>query len=110
MLENPPVLTQQWRMADGSDERVVRVSIEGRVQGVAYRAWTVAEARRRGLSGWVRNRRDGSVEALFIGPAPAVAAMVGACEQGPPAARVAAVRPHPATHDGSSGFEQRPSE
>ena len=49
----------------------VRVVISGRVQGVWYRGWTVDEARARGLDGWVRNRRDGSVEAVFQGPAAA---------------------------------------
>ena len=51
-----------------SDTITVRVRISGRVQGVWYRGWTVDEARRLGLSGWVRNRRDGSVEAVFSGP------------------------------------------
>ena len=45
----------------------VHVSIEGRAQGVWYRAWTVEQAEKRSLSGWVRNRRDGSVEAVFSG-------------------------------------------
>jgi acylphosphatase len=48
--------------------RAAHVRIVGRVQGVGYRAWTVDEARRRGLSGWVRNRSDGDVEAVFSGP------------------------------------------
>ena len=64
------------------------VVIRGRVQGVGYRAWTEVTALERGLQGYVRNRRDGSVEALFIGPAPAVAAMIEACRGGPPGARV----------------------
>ena len=66
----------------------VRVTIRGRVQGVWYRGWTVDEARRLGLSGWVRNRRDGPVEAVFSGPEHAVRAMIALCREGPPAALV----------------------
>lgn len=91
-------------------ERAVLVRIEGRVQGVWYRGWTVAEAERRGLRGWVRNRSDGSVEALFVGRDAAVAEMIAACRRGPPAARVAAVSERPGADDGSPGFRQRPSE
>lgn len=65
--------------------------ITGRVQGVGYRAWTADTARRHGLTGWVRNRRDGSVEALFAGPATVVAEMVALCRHGPPSARVDSV-------------------
>ena len=67
------------------------VMVRGRVQGVGYRAWVEHEALRRGLDGWVRNRRDGSVEAVFAGPPDAVAAMVAACRRGPSSARVEAV-------------------
>ncbi|WIY24822.1 acylphosphatase [Parasedimentitalea psychrophila] len=66
----------------------LRARITGRVQGVAFRAWTRSEAKQRGLSGWVRNDSDGSVLALLMGPASDVAAMVRALSQGPPAARV----------------------
>jgi acylphosphatase len=59
------------------------VVIRGRVQGVGFRAWTEYTALERGLQGWVRNRRDGSVEALLVGPPDAVAAMIAACHQGP---------------------------
>jgi acylphosphatase len=64
------------------------VIIRGRVQGVGYRVWTEVAALERGIEGWVRNRRDGSVEALFIGDEQAVAAMIDACRQGPPGARI----------------------
>jgi len=74
----------------------IRVRIEGRVQAVWFRGWTMDEARRRGLAGWVRNRRDGSVEALFSGPEEAVREMVVLCHEGPPAARVTAVVKAPA--------------
>jgi acylphosphatase len=91
-------------------DRVVRhVRIEGRVQGVWYRGWTVEEARRRGLDGWVRNRRDGSVEAVFAGPGEAVDVMIEACHRGPPSARVERVTASPATEPVPAGFEQRPT-
>lgn len=76
-------------------EVAVRVRITGRVQGVWYRGWTVKEARARGLAGWVRNRPDGSVEAVFAGPQPLVEAMLASCRSGPPAARVAEVEAVP---------------
>jgi acylphosphatase len=65
--------------------------ISGRVQGVFFRAATADEARRRGLSGWVRNRLDGRVEAVFQGEPSSVAAMVSWCHNGPPHARVDSV-------------------
>jgi acylphosphatase len=64
------------------------VMIRGRVQGIGFRAWTEYTALERGLQGWVRNRRDGSVEALFAGRPDAVAAMITACHQGPRGSRV----------------------
>ena len=67
---------------------ILLVTIYGRVQGVGYRAWVEYQAMTSGLEGWVRNRRDGSVEALFSGPAGAVADMVALCRHGPPGARV----------------------
>ncbi len=71
-----------------------RVAIRGRVQGVGFRAWTEHEATRRGLEGWARNRRDGSVEAVFAGPSEAVAGMVEACRRGPRLSRVDALDVH----------------
>ncbi len=68
-----------------------RVAVQGRVQGVGYRAWLADEAGRRALEGWVRNRRDGSVEALFAGSEVIVAAMIQSCHRGPTLARVEAV-------------------
>jgi acylphosphatase len=68
---------------------VVRhVVIRGRVQRVGYRAWTEHVALQRGLEGWVRNRIDGSVEAVFCGPATVVEGMIEACRRGPPGALV----------------------
>ena len=73
--------------------------IRGRVQGVGYRAWTEYTAIDRGLDGWVRNRRDGSVEAVFGGTPDAVARMIAACRSGPPGARVDAVEARDGTRD-----------
>lgn len=95
-------------MGDGAANTLL-VRITGRVQGVWYRGWTVDQARARGLAGWVRNRTDGSVEALFHGPAEAVADMVAACRQGPPAASVSDVRGEPSTEVPGTGFKQRPT-
>jgi len=74
------------------DRRTVRVRIEGGVQGVGYRYWTERVAHAFSLTGWVRNRRDGSVEALFSGPVHDVAQMLQRCADGPPSARVTAVK------------------
>jgi acylphosphatase len=75
-------------------EVVRRVIIRGRVQGVGYRAWVEETAQAKALAGWVRNRRDGAVEAVFAGSATAVAEMVTACHRGPSPARVTAVETH----------------
>ncbi|GGB41314.1 acylphosphatase [Tistrella bauzanensis] len=69
----------------------VRLSIRGRVQGVGYRWWFEGQARRYGLEGWVRNRRDGTVEALIAGTAAAVETVIRRAHAGPPAAWVDAV-------------------
>jgi acylphosphatase len=92
-------------------EAIVRVRIEGRVQGVWFRAWTAREATELGLRGWVRNRSDGAVEALFAGDARAVGDMVAACHRGPPAARVTSVQKLAAGADELHGdrFVQLPS-
>ena len=97
-------------MASPERKCAVAVRIEGRVQGVWYRGWAAEEAERRGLCGWVRNRNDGSVEALFVGPVASVREMVAVCRRGPPAARVSAVTERPAKDDGSLAFRQRPTE
>jgi len=72
--------------------RVVRLRIEGLVQGVGFRAFVEREGVALGLDGWVRNRRDGGVEAVIAGPAPQVDAMVARCQEGPAHARVAMVK------------------
>lgn len=80
-----------------TEHKLVHVMVHGRVQGVGYRAWCAREAEARGLTGFVRNRRDGAVEAVFAGPPAVVDALVAACRCGPPAARVDAVLIQPAT-------------
>jgi acylphosphatase len=85
-----------------------RLSISGRVQGVGFRYALADQARSRNLSGWVRNRRDGSVEALVAGPEAEVEALIAWARRGPPAARVTAVAIEPAT-PGTEGFEVIPS-
>ena len=87
----------------------IRVSIHGRVQGVWYRGWTVENAAALGLSGWVRNRGDGTVEALFAGSSDAVETMIARCHDGPPAAHVIAVERFPATTPAEPGFNQLPT-
>lgn len=81
--------------------RAIRhVTVRGRVQGVGYRAWVADQASARHLEGWVRNVRDGSVEALLAGPAEVVAEMIAACWRGPSLARVDAVREEDGHPDG----------
>lgn len=75
-------------MSGETDAIAVLVRIRGMVQGVGYRAWTEQAALRHGLDGWVRNRRDGSVEALIAGRRDAVDAMLEELWQGPPASDV----------------------
>jgi acylphosphatase len=85
-----------------------RLVIEGRVQGVGYRWWAVATAQRLGLNGWVRNRADGSVEALAIGDPAALDQFELACRRGPQHAAVRDVRREPAEDDGATDFRERP--
>src|SRR5262249_35666064 len=76
-------------------ETTLHVVIRGQVQGVGYRAFVEDEAALRGLEGWGRNRRDGSVEVVFVGPAEEVKQMVEACRRGPGPAKVEAVDHRP---------------
>lgn len=87
----------------------VHVIITGRVQGVGFRHWTRAQAARLGLTGWVRNRLDGSVEAVFAGDPEAIQDMLRRCREGPPSASVAAVTPATCADPGLAGFEARPT-
>jgi acylphosphatase len=90
--------------------RTVRLAISGRVQGVGYRYWTVVTAQRLGLRGWVRNRADGSVEALVAGDNGRVERMIEACRRGPSQARVERVEVTEAeAADLPEGFTQQPT-
>jgi acylphosphatase len=86
-----------------------RLLITGRVQGVGFRFYMERKARELGLAGWVRNCRDGSVEAVIQGSAGAVDAMIAWARQGPPSAVVADVRVTDAGGD-YDGFETRPTQ
>lgn len=87
--------------------KTVLARIHGKVQGVWYRGWTVDQATARGLTGWVRNRTDGTVEAVFHGPADVVEDMLRACHDGPPAARVDRIEVEPSADTTHDGFHQR---
>jgi len=85
------------------------VRIRGRVQGVGYRDWLQREAVRRGVAGWVRNRLDGSVEALLSGEAAALGALLLACRAGPPLARVSELEEAFAEPPAEPGFHLQPT-
>jgi acylphosphatase len=93
-----------------------RVVVRGRVQQVGYRAWTQRIATRNGLDGWVRNRLDGAVEAVFVGTTITVEAMIEACRRGPGSASVDTVDVHEAASSdlamrgGNEGFAVLPTE
>jgi acylphosphatase len=89
-------------------DKSVHVRIEGKVQRVWFRAWTVEQAKGLGLRGWVRNRHDGTVEAVFSGPAETVDRMLQACHQGPPKASVSAVKAEPTGAPQGTDFLQLP--
>lgn len=80
------------------------VVVTGRVQGVWFRAWTREQAQALGVSGWVRNRADGSVEAVLAGPDAAVEALIAALHVGPSAARVEDVQVNDAEPPSEAGF------
>jgi acylphosphatase len=94
-----------------SDEDLthLRLKIEGFVQAVGYRNFVITEATRLGLDGWVRNRSDGTVEALVSGPNPAVEAIVALCMKGPSGSTVRNLELHKAEPPSEKGFRRRPS-
>ena len=89
--------------------RTVQVRIEGHVQGVGYRAFVERNAGALGLAGWVRNRRDGSVEAVFQGPEEALDAMLVLCRRGPQGCAVTGVETIGEGFGAFAGFEVRPT-
>ena len=84
----------------------VRLRIEGRVQGIWYRGWTVDQARALNIDGWVRNKADGSVVAVLSGAQDNVDAMTKVCHDGPPMARVDSIFVVDETNPVATGFKQ----
>lgn len=89
--------------------KAIKVIIEGRVQGVWYRGWTQETARRLGLDGWVQNRRDGTVQAVFSGPEEIVDEMYRLCSEGPEYAYVTKIEHIPHNSPVPPGFNIRRS-
>lgn len=87
----------------------VRARIAGKVQGVWYRQWTTEAAAELGLTGWVRNRSDGTVEACFSGPPKQVQLMLQRCEEGPPKAEVTEVTHEPCPTPSLQVFQRLPT-
>lgn len=87
----------------------IRIIISGHVQGVGYRAWTVETANAFGLKGWVRNRSEGTVEALFSGKEATVHAMIEACKKGPAFSRVDGIDSYAAEESGEKKFTAKPN-
>jgi len=96
-------------MSEENDITSLRLRIEGFVQAVGYRNFVIAEAQRLGIDGWVRNRSDGTVEALVSGPTRIVEIIVAACMRGPDGSRVHNVELHNAEPPAETGFRRRPS-
>lgn len=95
--------------SDRTAHRTVHLRVEGRVQGVYYRAWAAETAVTLGIEGWVRNRRDGSVEMLLSGAPGRVAEMIAACRCGPPDAEVAVLEIIQEGGAAPAGFEILPT-
>lgn len=91
------------------DEISIHLIIKGRVQGVWFRGWAVQQAQAYGIQGWVRNRIDKSVEAVFTGPSIKVNEMIARCQKGPPLARVDSVTETRIDYQVFIGFEKRPT-
>jgi acylphosphatase len=87
----------------------LRMRIEGFVQAVGYRNFAIAEAKKHGLDGWIRNRSDGTVEALISGPTKAVEAFVLAAARGPAGSTIKNFELHKAEPPAEKGFHRRPS-
>jgi acylphosphatase len=91
------------------DITTLRLRIEGFVQSVGFRHFAIEEARKLSLDGWIRNRADGTVEALASGDNAAVEKFVAACMRGPSGARIANVELHKAEPPEEKGFRRKPS-
>ncbi|KAI5325364.1 hypothetical protein L3X38_034438 [Prunus dulcis] len=107
-----PLMTTPHAASDSAHSssascKTVRLVVKGRVQGVFYRNWTIENATQLGLKGWVRNRRDGSVETLLSGNPDAVQEMEQRCRRGPPSAVVTGLEVFPSTEDPGDGFERK---
>jgi acylphosphatase len=96
-------------VTEKADHTTLRLRIEGFVQAVGYRHFAIAEAARLGLDGWIRNRSDGTVEAVISGDTASVEKFVQACMRGPKGARVENVELSPADPPQEKGFRRRPS-
>lgn len=96
-------------MTDEEFRATFRLCIKGRVQGVGFRYWLIGEARRQGVDGWVRNRKDGFVEALVSGPPLVVHSLIELCWQGPPSARVSSIEQDQAKPPEEKGFHALPT-
>ncbi len=99
-----PNLTLSTGRSSSTEREAAAFLVTGRVQGVGFRAWTASRARFFGITGWVRNTSDGSVELHAEGDASALAAFQSELEQGPPLSRVNAIIRHPATFRGHTRF------
>jgi acylphosphatase len=96
-------------VATADDLTTLQLKIKGQVQAVGFREFAIREANIRALTGWVRNRTDGTVEIVASGPTKEIEAFVGACMRGPPGARVTDVDMGPAEVPDSLGFKRRPT-
>ncbi|HTW34804.1 MAG TPA: acylphosphatase [Rhizomicrobium sp.] len=97
-------------MAESDDDITsLRLKVEGFVQAVGFRNFIIEKARALNLDGWVRNRSDGTVEALVSGSTKSVEALVGACTQGPAGSKVTSIDLHKAEPPEEKGFHRRPS-
>ena len=96
-------------MSKGADHKSVHIAIRGRVQGVGFRYWVASEAEARGLDGWVRNRRDASVEVVFAGSKALVDDMLVQCSVGPRMASVSDIEMLETDADTGQGFRILPT-
>lgn len=96
-------------MTQETDVTSLRVQVHGQVQGVGFRDYLSVAAQNNRLDGWVRNRADGTVEALVSGPTKAVEAFVASATHGPRGAKVSAVDLHDSHPPAEKGFRRRPT-